>query len=108
MAKWLWTCCAPPIQKPRGLVLQFQIRCCGHPPTFTVLGKLLCEASPAPVREGRHGAEAAPVSSGTLAAPQWLGGSHADESLLKAQSSAYTGKYPPAHLMANPLPQGCA
>ena len=31
-----------------------------HPPNFTILVKTSCEASPAPVWEGRRGAEAAP------------------------------------------------
>ena len=36
-----------------------------HPPNFTALRKTLCEAWPTPTWEGRQGAEAALVSSGT-------------------------------------------
>ena len=52
------------IRNPLGLCCISHIGCGDHPPDFMILGQILCGAWPAPAREGRQGAEAAPVSSG--------------------------------------------
>ena len=49
---------------PRPLCSIFHIGGAEHPPRSTVLGNMLCAASPAPAWEGRQGAEAALVSRG--------------------------------------------
>ena len=53
------------IRNPLALCLMSHIDGGEHPPNFTVLGKTLCGALPAPAREGHPGAAAALVSSGT-------------------------------------------
>ena len=68
-------------------------------PDFTVLGETPREALPAPAREGRRGAEAAPVCRGTTAPlsfpkrtfPLGLGASHANSSCLKPKAVCTSG-----------------
>ena len=85
-----------------------------HPPNFTVLGKTLCEALPAPAWEGHQGVEAAFVSNGTTVplSPrkntvlQWLGTSNVNNLFLKTHIIACAWKYQLAYstCLATPPP----
>ena len=83
---------------------------CGgeHPPDFTAMGLTECEAMPAPAWEGRQGAEATLVSRGTTVPlspanttfpPSGSRQATHTTSFLTSQTSAYTRKYQPVHLL---------
>ena len=100
----------PPPPIPLGPVRHApHIRCGGggHPPNSAVLGRTECEASPAEAWEGRRGAGAALVSSGTTVAlsanrntfPPCLWDEQWTQSIPQTPAQcAYTRRPQPAHL----------